>query len=317
MHRIVPLVLVAGALAAPPALAQQAGDAIEVLQQARAALGADKLAAVRTLVGTGRAQRTGPGGEAMESDFEVAIALPDRYRLRTALAAMGNMSIYRLTGFNGARAIDEIDRPPNLQGGNVVIHFAGPGGVDPAKMTPEQKAEADRQRLISNKKEFAQLALGIFAASPDAYPLDFRYAGRAEAPDGSADVIEVTGEGDFKARLFVDVGTHLPLMLSWMDKEPIVIRSMSRGGPGGQPHKPSPEEVEKMKADLDAQRRDAEAKQRTVEYRIYYADYRPVDGVRLPHRVQRSIDGKLTEEMQFESFKVNRKIDAGTFDPSK
>jgi hypothetical protein len=75
MHRIVPLVLVAGALAAPPAPAQQAGDATEVLQQARAALGADKLAAVRTLVGTGRAQRTGPGGEAMESDFEVAIAL--------------------------------------------------------------------------------------------------------------------------------------------------------------------------------------------------------------------------------------------------
>jgi hypothetical protein len=27
--------------------------------------------------------------------------------------------------------------------------------------------------------------------------------------------------------------------------------------------------------------------------------------------------GILTEEMQFESFKVNRKIDAGTFDPSK
>ena len=37
----------------------------------------------------------------------------------------------------------------------------------------------------------------------------------------------------------------------------------------------------------------------------------------LPHRVQRWIDGKTNEEMIFESFKVNPKIDAKKFQVTK
>ena len=44
----------------------------------------------------------------------------------------------------------------------------------------------------------------------------------------------------------------------------------------------------------------------------YYADYQAVNGVLLPHKIQRSIDGKPTEEMVFE-LKVNPKIDAKKF----
>ena len=68
--------------------------------------------------------------------------------------------------------------------------------------------------------------------SPAFYPLTFTYAGEAEAPEGKADVIDVKGEGDFAVRLFVDQKTHMPLMLSWMDKEPLVM-TMTSGGPGG------------------------------------------------------------------------------------
>ena len=78
---------------------------------------------------------------------------------------------------------------------------------------------------------FARLALGMFAASPAAFPLEFTYAGEAESADGKADVIDVKGEGEFAVRLFVDQQTHLPLMLSWMDKEPLVM-TMGTGGPG-------------------------------------------------------------------------------------
>ena len=101
--------------------------------------------------------------------------------MRSVLAAMGNMSVYRNSGFNGGQVIEEIDRPPNLAGGGmIVIRMAGPGGaVDPEKMTPEQKAEFDQKRLLANKKEFAKLALGMFAMSPAAYPADAsRTAGR-------------------------------------------------------------------------------------------------------------------------------------------
>jgi hypothetical protein len=73
---------------------------------------------------------------------------------------------------------------------------------------------------------------------------------------------------------------------------------------------------EKLEKDLEAKRAEAEAKRRTVEYRLYYGDYQAVGGVKLPHRIQRSIDGKTTEEMNVESYKVNAKIDQDTFTPT-
>jgi hypothetical protein len=51
-----------------------------------------------------------------------------------------------------------------------------------------------------------------------------------------------------------------------------------------------------------------------VEYRLYYGDYRDVDGIKVPFRLQRSIDGKPTEELTFDRVKINGKIDAKTFD---
>jgi len=321
--------------------AGQGRDVNEMLAGARTALGGPKLAAVKTLTAVGRTVRALPNGTSAESEFEMALELPDKYLMRSVLAAMGNMSVYRNSGFNGGQVIEEIDRPPSLAGGGmVVMRFAGPGGaVDPEKMTAEEKADFDQKRLVANKKEFAKLALGMFAMSPAAYPVELADGGQAESPDGKADVIDVKGEGGFAAKLFIDAQTHLPLMLSWMDKEPITMTmgpggTVTTGAPGagmaasggnttftrversgGAPM--TPEEREKMMKDLEARRKEAEAKARTVEYRVYYGDYKAVGGVQLPHRIQRSIDGKPTEEMIFDTFKVNPKIDAKKFQVAK
>jgi hypothetical protein len=323
-------------------IADQGGDASKVLADARTAMGGKKLETLTTLSATGRTLRTDPTGTTRETEFEVSLALPDKYLMRSVIMAMGNMSIYRNTGFNGGQAIEEIDRPPNLAGGgNMVIRMGGAGGAagDPEKMTPEQKAESDRLRLLANKKEFTRIALGMFAAAIPAYPLTFTYAAQAESPDGKADVIDVKGEGDFAVRLFVDAQTHMPLMLSWMDKEPLVMTMQS--GPGGMTmtsgggaavmgggttftqsskaggQSMSPEERDKMMKEFEAKRKEMEANRRTVEYRIFYADYKSVGGVMLPHKIARSIDGKATEEMIFDEMKVNPKIDNKKFEVSK
>jgi len=314
--------------------AAQTRDANQVLADAQAAMGGKKLTALTALSATGRTQRVMPNGNSMEAEFELSLALPDKFLMRSVMMAMGPMSIYRNSGFNGGQVIEEIDRPPNLQGGHVVLRVAGPGGnaIDPEKMTPEQKAEYDRMRLLGNKKEFARVTLGMLAASPAAYPLQFTYAGEAEAADGKADVLDVTGEGDFKARLFVDRETHLPLMLSWEDKEPVVIQMGGPGGPGGpgasfsagganvttrtmQGPPMSKEDREKFEQELEAKRKDAEANRKLVEFRVFYGDYKEVGGVMLPHRIQRAIAGKTTEEMTIEQYKVNPKIDPKKFQP--
>ena len=323
-------IVVAGAI-----LAAQGRDVSQILAGAQTALGGARLAAVKTLTAVGRTVRALPNGTSAENEFEMTLELPDKYLLRSVIAAMGNMSIYRNSGFNGGQVIEEIDRPPSLGGGGmVVMRFAGPGGaVDPEKMTAEEKAEFDQRRLLANKREFAKLALGMFAASPAAFPLELADGGQAESPDGKADVVEVKGEGGFTAKLFIDAQTHLPLMLSWMDKEPITMMmgpggTVATGPPGaggaavtrverGGGAAATPEDREKMMKDLEARRKEAEAQARTVEYRVYYADYKSAGGVQLPHRIQRSIDGKPAEEMIFDTIKVNPKIDAKKFQVAK
>jgi hypothetical protein len=74
----------------------------------------------------------------------------------------------------------------------------------------------------------------------------------------------------------------------------------------------SPEEVAKMRADMDARMKEADAKRRVVEYRLFYSDYKAFDGVKVPTRIQQMIDGQPTEELQFEKIKVN-----GTIDPKR
>ena len=275
----------------------------------------------------------------------MALELPDKYLMRSVIAAMGNMSVYRNSGFNGGQVIEEIDRPPNLSGGNIVIRMAGPGRRRsiPTKMTAEQKAEFDQKRLAGEQEGIREArARHVRHVAGGVSRSTLADGGQAESPDGKADVIDVKGEGGFAAKLFIDAQTHLPLMLSWMDKEPLVMQ-MGPGGAvttGGAPaarrwptiagqrrrharraerrrRRMTPEEREKMMKDLEARRKEAEAKLRTVEYRVYYADYKSVGGVQLPHRIQRSIDGKPTEEMVFDTFKVNPKIDAKKFQVAK
>ena len=54
-----------------------------------------------------------------------------------------------------------------------------------------------------------------------------------------------------------------------------------------------------------------------VEYRIYYADYRDVDGMQWPFRLRRATGTETTEETTFDRFRVNTKIDAKKFEVRK
>jgi hypothetical protein len=355
MAKTIRLITLASIVAAQAILAAQGGDVDKIMAAARQALGGEKkLDAVKSLAIEGRAMRIRPDGTSTESDFEAAIELPDKFMRRDVLASMGNMSIYRNSGFNGDGVINEIDAPPQLAGGGgnvVMFRTAGPGGstmtvgsggttMSGAAQTPEQQDAGRKAMLVSARQDFARMALGMFARSPAAYPLTMTFAGQAESPDGKADVIEVKGDGDFAARLFIDATTHLPLMLSWMAKEPMNMTRSVTAGPGGSTavvvgggtaaHAPAtpatgqavrgnmtPEDRDKMMKQLDEQMKEAEAKRRIVEYRLFYGDYRAIDGIQVPHRLQRSIDGKPTEEVTFDKVKVNAKIDAKKFAVTK
>jgi hypothetical protein len=121
-------------------------------------------------------------------------------------------------------------------------------------------------------------------------------------------------------------------MLMWTDKEPLRMTATSGGTPlpgngnvrvftGGSGsvagQNVTPEEAARMADEMAARINEAEAKRKMVEYRVIYADYKAVDGVRLPTRIQRMTDGLATEEMTLEKIKVNGKIDASIFAVAK
>ena len=314
-------------------IAGQTPDVNKILTDARDALGGDKkVAAVKTVTASGRSTRV-TGNGSTPNDFEMAMELPDKYVKKDTLAMIAGSAIARTSGFNGGDVIEAIDTPPQM-GGQMLI-MRGPGQAPPGvTLSPEEQQAMKKQALLANKQEFARLTLGMFASSYDAYPLTFSYAGQAEAPEGKADVVEVKGDGDFAAKLFIDAKTHMPLMLSWMAKEPLSmnIGNRSGGGPGTVTmggaggggvsqtftrqagSQMTPEEREQFQKEAAEMMRQAQEKLRTVEYRLYYSDYRSVDGVSVPFTIQRSIDGKPAEEVTFDKVKLNAKVDPKRFE---
>ncbi len=197
----------------------------------------------------------------------------------------------------------------------------GRGGRGPA---PDPR----RARVTAVKQDYARLALGLFAAS-SAYPLTFSYAAMAEAPQGQADVLDVKGEGSFSLRYFINRETRLPIMVTWTTPPTNVIvtvpgqpppKSIAPGavvvtGPPAPPANAPKDEMDKYAKEVLAIRSKAQAT--PVEHRLYFADYREVDGVKFPFRLRRAIGAETTEETTFERFRINTKIDSRKFEPLK
>ena len=144
-----------------------------------------------------------------------------------------------------------------------------------------------------------------------------------------ADVLDAKGEGTFALRYFINSETRLPIMVDLDDAADQRHRhrtgqpppaSVAPGavvvaGPPA-PAKDAPkEEMDKYSKDVLALRAKAQAT--PVEHRLYFADYREVDGLKLPFRLRRAIGTETTEETTFDRFRVNAKVDPRKFEALK
>jgi hypothetical protein len=283
--------------------------AAKVLADARAALGGEtKLAAVRSFTTTGRTQRV-QGDNLVPIEFEILVELPDKYLRKDEIPAQE--SDPTTTGFNGG-ALLQIPPP--------APPAPRPGMPAPA---PGMFENMLKQRALAARQDFARLMLGMFATSFDAYPLTFKYVGQAEAPQGKAHVLEATGEADFKIRFFVHMETSLPVMVSWTApaRPSAPGRSSAAGAsapaPAGRGAPPAPPTTQHQAPSTQhAAPSTAPPAQASAppEHRLYFADYRDVDGIKLPFRLRRGIGVNTTEETTFDRFRLNQKIDPRRFE---
>ena len=166
------------------------------------------------------------------------------------------------------------DEIPAQESGPTTVGFSGEELIQLPVPASPPADAARRARVATVKQDFARLTLGMFAGSFSSYPVTFVYAGQAEAPEGRADVLDVKGPANAAMRFFVLKQTHLPVMVSW--------QTQAQGKP--------------------------------VENRIYFADYRNVDGLRLPFRLRRAVGADTVEETTVDRFRINPKIDPRKFE---
>jgi hypothetical protein len=301
--------------------AQDAAKGAMLLAEARKAIGGEeKVAAIKRLQVSGTFLRSTGPDQIIDGDLDLFVELPDKYR-RDEITGFAGANAERTEALNGTDVWD--DSSGGLTGGR---GFGGGGGFGrggrgggdrgggggggggfrgggfdrgrnqgqnaattqtDAPQTDERARELQRR---TRQAELARLAL-VWLVTTDG---PVAWIGTAQAPEGTADVLEVRPANGVPTRLFLDPMTHLPLMITWSGQP-------SRGG--------------------DIRRRGAAAPaaptqgQATLE--LHMGDYKTVNGIKLPHLITRGPEGITQEEIKVKSFKINPTFKADTFTHSQ
>ena len=301
-----------------------------ILAATRKALGGeDKIAGLKTLSAEGPFRRT-MGQRDMEGTVTVTLGRPDKMH-RIEEMQMGGMVggpvIERIVALNGATSWEDSQNRGGMGGGMRIVMQTGGPGPGGGQMTPEQIAEARTRRL---RVQMYRLTAALLADAGTQW-VD---AGVAESPEGKADILEAKEETGRTLRLFIDQGTKLPLMVQYQDPKPVIMMN-GPGGPGrgpggpGMPPPPPPPPVGAPSAGGPPQPPPApmspEEMQKRMEeirrtppqmgtYAYHLSDFKKVDGIMLPHRIETSLDGEPNEEWTIEKYKVNPSIKADFWD---
>jgi hypothetical protein len=292
----------------PTGLVAKDDKATEILAATRKAIGDKKLETLKTLSVEANMQRN-LGNFQNRTDVEMLLDLPDKYIRSDVSSGMMNMTL--TTGFNGDRAITPAGMRA-MPGGAMVI-AVGPGAAaHPAegdKPTPEQLEQTNKTSLRNSRQEISRLMLGWFGATHPSLKAHYSYIGEAESPDGKAYVIDVKDADGFAARLFIDQNSKLPLMVTYQGRQP---RVMTMGGPGAT--RVTTEQRSVSATAEEELKKLREQPMPTVEYSLFFDDWREVDGINFPHVIRRATKGTTEEEWTITKVKVNPKLDAKKFE---
>ncbi|HEU5257505.1 MAG TPA: hypothetical protein VFU28_16040, partial [Vicinamibacterales bacterium] len=155
---------------------------------------------------------------------------------------------------------------------------------------PQGDERVREQQRRTRQAELARLTLAWLMTTDG----PIAWIGTAQAPKGTADVLEVRPTNGVPTRLFLEPTTHLPLMITWSGQP-------SRGG--------------------DIRRRGAAAPappaQGQTTLVLHMGDYKTVNGVKLPHLITRGTEDTTQEEIKVKSFKINPTFKADTFTHSQ
>jgi hypothetical protein len=262
----------------------------------RAVGGEDRLRAIKTLDVRGDFKRLA-GQATIEGELQVRLELPDKLRRDEDLSLPGGgPAIVRTEVLNGTTVWDENSGGGRMMimgrlggGGRGDVQGGGRDQIDPAQLEEAQR----RARQI----ELARFAL-IWLLTTDG---PAAWIGTAEAPDGKADVLEITPAAGPALRLFLDASTHMPLMVTWEGMAPQLMIAGRRGGRGD------------GRGDPPALARGRGAGGLPATLQLTLSDYKAVNGVQMPHLITRGANDMTLEEWTIDSYRMNPAFRADVF----
>jgi len=362
LRSFIPIALLTVAAAVSPALAQApANDTVKgaaLLAEARKALGGeDKLAAIKRIEVKGEFTQV-TGTQALDGDVTLQVEGPDKYRRDDEISLPGgSITIERTQALNGSEAweVTEGGLPGGFGRGGRGGDFGGRGGgggrlggllggalgdaqgaPNGAQQDPARQAAVREQQRRNRQTEVTRLLVALLATTPDVPA----WVGTAVTPkDEKADVLEFKTADDTITRLFLDIETHLPLMMTYSGPAPRgggrqgqgrdgggargrrgggdgEAAAPGAGAPGGgaPPAAPAPPAAAPPAGAGAAPQgggRGAAAQPVTIE--MYIGDYKVDGGVKIPRHITREIAGEIQEELRIKSVKINPNFKANTF----
>jgi hypothetical protein len=189
----------------------------------------------------------------------------------------------------------------------------GGGAAAGAAVSPEAQNQA-------RQTEFARVLLALLLTSDT--PVN--WIGTAKSPDGEADVVEIKTADGTATRLLIDAKTRMPLMLTWTGVPQDAFATLvgragfggrggrgGRGGFGGQGRGGAPGAGGQDPA--QGRRGGGPPSTEPTMLQMFLSDYRPVNGVKLPHLMTRGANGEISEEWIVKNYRVNPNFKADTF----
>ncbi len=293
---------------------EQVDRASSLLDQARAALGVDRVA-IENFSYTGKVRRILSGEEAKEilANTKAKFSLTEKsfiFSEQVCDEAGSKVDAYVRQEGDGPVAFKHVpggvmvfkngEEDVILKGSEEkVVEKVIEGGAqvrmrrthvttDGKVVTIEGAPLETKERIMLHHPhaDFARRVLGIILQTPTDFPVQYTYAGGVETADGNADVLDVAGPEGFRAKLYLNSVTHLPVMLSYTGVEPVVFL-----------FKKAAQRASKMMVDRPV------PKEALIE--VCFSDHRNVDGLMLPYRITKSVNGQLREEVTVESYELN------------
>jgi hypothetical protein len=269
MYRLLALVLTLGfALAAQmftdskPSNEDNASQLQELLAKSAASLGgADKLRAVRSFSMTGTFRRAFPDQD-RSGVYEISFMSPDKFKKVETAETTKDVRITVTQTLNKDEGWSDTD----IKTGKLELNIGKPGsGAQPSSPNARKQMRADIARHL----------LAWFIAEPTLYSMGFHYDKQDPA---SGLVLNLNGPDNFSARVVLDSNTHLPLMMNYRGRPPVIAVNES--------------EMKEMPA-------------YETEIQVHFSDYRAENGIVLPHHIKVESDGKFLEEFEMKTCRVN------------